>query len=455
MSIDRSTALAELRAALGPAVSTDPAELDAARADKSGQRSAAAPLAIVHAETAEHVVAALRVATRHRLPVVPRGAGTGLAGAAMAGGDRLVVSTARMTRILEIDAADHVAVVEPGVIVADLDTAAREHGLFYAPDPASRAWASIGGTIATGAGGLMCVKYGVTREAVLALDVVLADGGRERFGHRTVKGVTGLDLTALMVGSEGTLGVIVGATVRLTPVPSGDVATLGAVLPSVVDAAAAASAIMASGLRPSALELIDPLALAAIHDHLGLAAPVTGGTHLLVQCDGMLAREDAERALAIIRAHGGDGALTLDAGEAEQLLAVRRAFHPAMEARGQVLIEDVAVPRSRLADMFAAIERISAEFGVEIPTVAHAGDGNLHPNFVYTGDAVPAAVWDAAHAVFREALALGGTLTGEHGVGVLKKRHLATELGETQVALQRRVKAAFDPLGIMNPDAVL
>lgn len=455
MTADRSAALTELIAALGPAVSLDPTELDSARADKSGQRAADAPLAIVHARTADDVVAALRVATAHRLPVVPRGAGTGLAGGAMAGRDRLVVSTARMTRILEIDPAEQLAVVEPGVIVAELDAAAREHGLFYAPDPASRAWASIGGTIATGAGGLMCVKYGVTREAVLALDVVLADGTRERFGHRTVKGVTGLDLTALMVGSEGTLGVIVGATVRLTPVPRGETATIAATLPSVVAAAAASSAIMASGLRPAALELIDPLALAAIHRHLRLEAPAAGGTHLLVQCDGEQSGDDAERALAIIRAHGGDGRLTTDPADAERLLTVRRSFHPAMEATGHVLIEDVAVPRSRLAEMFAAIERISADYGVPIPTVAHAGDGNLHPNFVYTGDTVPDPVWRAAHAVFRAALALGGTLTGEHGVGVLKKRHLVEELGESQLALQRRIKAAFDPLGIMNPDAVL
>jgi glycolate oxidase len=451
---DRTAALAELRAALGAALSTDPRELDAARADKSGQRSAAAPLAIVHAASVADVQAALRIASAHRLPVVPRGAGTGLAGGAMAGADRLVLSTARMTRIHEIDAVDQIAVVEPGVIVAELDAAAREQGLFYAPDPASRAWATIGGTIATGAGGLMCVKYGVTREAVLGLDVVLADGTLMRLGHRTVKGVTGLDLVGLMVGSEGTLGVVVGATVRLLPVPAGTTATIGAHLPSVVAAGAASAAIMASGVRPAALEIIDPLALSRIHAYLGLPLPLDGTTHLLMQTDGPQAIADAESALALVRAAGGDGDVSTDDASAEQLLTVRRSFHAAMEAHGTVLIEDVAVPRRRLPEMFAAIERISAEFGVEIPTVAHAGDGNLHPNFVYSGDAVPEPVWQAAHAVFREALALGGTLTGEHGVGVLKKRHLVDELGEHQLALQRRIKAAFDPLGIMNPDAV-
>lgn len=454
MTTDRTSALDELRAALGAALSTDATELEAARADKSGQRSAAAPLAIVHAASVADVQAALRIASAHRLPVVPRGAGTGLAGGAMAGADRLVLSTARMTRIHEIDAVDQIAVVEPGVIVAELDAAARKQGLFYAPDPASRAWATIGGTVATGAGGLMCVKYGVTREAVLGLDVVLADGTLMRLGHRTVKGVTGLDLVGLMVGSEGTLGVVVGATVRLLPIPEGATVTIGAQLPSVVAAGAAASAIMAGGVRPAALEIIDPLALSRIHTYLGLPQPLDGTTHLLVQTDGPQAIADAESALALVRAAGGDGDVSTDDASAERLLTVRRSFHAAMEAHGTVLIEDVAVPRRRLPEMFAAIERISAEYGVEIPTVAHAGDGNLHPNFVYSGDTVPEPVWRAAHAVFREALALGGTLTGEHGVGVLKKRHLVDELGEHQLALQRRIKAAFDPLGIMNPDAV-
>lgn len=454
MSTDRTAALDDLRDALGNRLSVDPDELDAARSDKSGQRSPAAPLAIVHAESIADVQAALRIASAHLLPVVPRGAGTGLAGGAMAGDDRLVLSTARMTRIHDIDVVDQVAVVEPGVIVAELDAAARRDGLFYAPDPASRAWATIGGTIATGAGGLMCVKYGVTREAVLGLDVVLADGSLMRLGHRTVKGVTGLDLVGLMVGSEGTLGVVVGATVRLLPIPPGSTATIGAELPSVVAAGAAAAAIMASGIRPAALEIIDPLALTRIHAYLGLPAPRRNAAHLLIQSDGVQAQADAEAALAHVHAAGGVGQVSFDEVSAERLLTIRRSFHAAMEAHGTVLIEDVAVPRRRLPDMFAAIAQISAQYGVEIPTVAHAGDGNLHPNFVYDGEFVPDAVWQAAHAVFRTALALGGTLTGEHGVGVLKRRHLVDELGESQLDLQRRIKAAFDPLGIMNPDAV-
>lgn len=443
-----------LRAALGDAVSTESAALDAARGDKSGQRSAAAPLAIITARTVEQVQAALRIAHEHRVPVVPRGAGTGLTGGAMAGASELVLSTAAMTRLLEVDEADQVAVVEPGILNADLNRALEPHGLRWAPDPASREISSVGGNIATNAGGLLCAKYGVTREAVLGLDVVLADGTLMRLGHRTVKGVTGLDLTALMIGSEGTLGVIVGATLKLAPIPTGTVATIGASFPTIEDAAAASAAITAARIRPAAMELLDPVALAAIVRHLDLPEHAPGTAHLLVQTDGEAAEAEARAALAIIRQLGGRATMTTDPDEGERMLAVRRAMHPAMEALGQVLIEDIAVPRSRLPEMFAAIRQIGERHGIAIPTVAHAGDGNLHPNLVYEGDEVPDAVWAAAGELFEAALALGGTLTGEHGIGTLKRRWLADELGDEQVALQRRIKAAFDPRGILNPGKV-
>lgn len=447
-------ALAALRAALGDALSTRPDELEAVRADYSGLRRDGMPLAIAHARSIDDVQSALRIASEHRLPVVPRGAGTGLTGGAMGGAGELVLSTARMNRILEISPADQLAVVEPGVINAELNTALEPHGLFFAPDPASRAISTIGGNIATNAGGLLCAKYGVTREAVLGLKVVLADGTLLELGHRTVKGVTGLDLTALMIGSEGTLGVVVEATVRLLPLPAGSPATIGAYFASVVDAAAASAAITAARLRPAAVELIDEVALARIVRHLGLPERAPGSAYLLVQTDGASALTEAERALAIIREHGGEAALTTDPDEGERMLAVRRAFHPAMAATGSVLIEDVAVPRSALPAMLAAIREIGERFGLEIPTVAHAGDGNLHPNFLFAGDDVPPQVWEAAGELFRAAMRLGGTLTGEHGVGTLKRQWLEEELGTPQLALQRQIKKVFDPLGIMNPGKV-
>jgi glycolate oxidase len=447
--------LDELRAELGDVLVTDRATLDALRADKSGQRSGSAPLALVEAREIAHVQAALRWAGAHGVPVVPRGAGTGLAGGAIAGSGELVVSTARMTRILRIDAADELAVVEAGVLNGDLNAALAPHGLWYAPDPASRAISTIGGNIATNAGGLMCVKYGVTREAVLGLTVVLADGRVIRTGHRTVKGVTGYDLTALLIGSEGTLGVVVEATLRLRPLERGGISTVSAAFPDVEAAARASSAITAAGIRPAALELLDASALEAIGELLGLELGGRGA-QLLIQTDGPGAVAEADAALAIVHAHGGSAELAADAEAGEQLFAIRRAFHPAMERRGTVLIEDVAVPRSALADMFAAITRIEREHGIPIPTVAHAGDGNLHPNFVFQPDpadphAVPERVWAAADDLFRECLRLGGTLTGEHGVGLLKRRWLRDELGDDSYELQRRIKQVFDPQGILNP----
>lgn len=443
-----------LRVELGDAVVTDPAALEAARSDYSGQRTDSAPIAIVEARTVADVQTALRFAHAHRLPVVPRGAGTGLTGGAMASAGQLVVSTSQLTGILEINVADQLAVVQAGVLNADLGRAVEPHGLFFAPDPASKAISTIGGNIATNAGGLLCAKYGVTRESVLGLTVVLADGSLLELGHRTVKGVTGLDLTALMIGSEGTLGIVVEATVRLLPLPTGDPATLSGTFVDVVAAAAAASAITAARLRPAAMELIDARALQAIHEHLGLPTPAPEEVQLLVQFDGASAATEAGVALAILRDLGADVAMTADAEEGERMLAVRRAFHPAMAARGSVLIEDIAVPRSALSAMVAEIRAIEERFGLEIPTVAHAGDGNLHPNLIYSGDTVPDEIWQAADEMFRAALALGGTLTGEHGVGTLKRRWLEEELGTPQLGLQRRIKEVFDPLGIMNPGTV-
>ena len=453
----RTDVVSLLTAELGDVVSTDAAELDAARADKSGHVAEGTPLAIVHATTVEHVQAALRIATATRTPVVTRGAGTGLAGSANAGEGEIVLSTARMTRILEVLADDEIAVVEPGIINADLNAALADKGLWWAPDPASRAIATVGGNIATNAGGLLCVKYGVTREAVLGLKVVLADGRLIQLGHRTIKGVTGFDFTALMIGSEGLLGVIVEATLKLRRVDTNPISTIGAYFDSVEEAARAAAVISSSGLRPSIMEVLDKPAMAAIAAHLALEERAK--SYLLVQTDGTAAAVEAQAALDIIRSLGGEAELSTDPAHGERLLAIRRSFHPAMVAGGTVLIEDVCVPRSALPSMFAAIEQIGEKYGIVIPTVAHAGDGNLHPNFVFTPDptqegGVPAIVWQAADEMFLTAIRLGGTLTGEHGIGILKKRWLRDELGDDQFELQQQVKAVFDPLGILNPGKV-
>lgn len=440
---------------LGQRLVTGGPAFEAVHSDKSGWSSPGRALALVQAESVADVQSALRLAAEFHVPVVPRGAGTGLAAGGVASEGALVVSTAAMDRILEISLEDELAVVEPGVLNQALSDTVAPSGLVFSPDPASKAISSIGGNIATNAGGLLCAKYGVTREAVLGLAVVLPGGRLLRTGRRSVKGVTGYDLTALFTGSEGTLGVIVEATVKLRPIPAGPVVTLGAYFPSVVAAAAASAAITAARLRPAVMELMDEAALAAIARYTGIRLD-RGAAYLLVQTDGGGAAGEARQILEIVTACGGEAEATEDPAEGEALLAVRRAFHPALEAEGEVLIEDVCVPRSALPAMFAAIRRIEERTGLSIPTVAHAGDGNLHPNFVLpTGShVVDEGVWEAAAELFRTALALGGTLTGEHGVGLLKRRWLAEELGEDSLALQRGIKAVFDPLGIMNPGKV-
>lgn len=466
MSVDiRDRLQAELQDLLGDAVRTDEASLQAARADRSGRVSAAPPIAVVEASSIDDVRAALRFAHERRIPVVTRGAGTGLAGGAVADAGELVLSVRGMTRILEVSREDQLAVVEPGVINADLNAALEADGLWWAPDPASRAISTVGGNIATGAGGLLCVKYGVTREAVLGLKVVLADGRLLEVGRRSVKGVTGYDLTALMVGSEGTLGVIVEATLRLRPLPVGEPVTVRGAFADVEAAARAASVITGRGIGPSIMELLDGRAIAALNRYFAELGTDTGlagsGACLLVQTDGASAAREAAEVEAVIRTLGGEAAVAADAEEGERLFAVRRAFNPAIASIGETLIEDIAVPRSALPAMFAEIARIEREHGIEIPTVAHAGDGNLHPHFIVDAirDAdghleVPAHIWAAADEMFRSCLRLGGTLTGEHGVGVLKRRWLGDELGQDQLDLQREIKRVFDPQGILNPGKI-
>ncbi|MDQ4214706.1 FAD-binding oxidoreductase [Microbacterium sp. ASV81] len=443
-----------LRAALGDRVDTAPATLEDARADRSGHSSSGAPLAVVHAASVEDVQATLRIAHATGTPVVARGAGTGLAGAANAGPGEIVLSTMNLRRVLEIRPDDLLAVVEPGVLNGELDAILAPHGLWWPPDPASRDISTVGGNIATGAGGLLCAKYGVVRDAVLGVDLVLADGRLLHLGHRSVKGVTGLDLTSLVIGSEGRLGIIVGATLKLRRIVPGTPCTIVATFPDVRSAAGGSAAVTASGAQPAIMELMDARSLAAVHALLELDPPAEGLAQLTIRTDGPLAAAEAAQIAEVLRTAGGAVTVTDDAAEGERLLRIRRSMHAAMLTLGTTLIEDVSVPRSALPDMFDEIARIEREFGVPIPTVAHAGDGNLHPNFVTDEPEIPDVIWRAAEELFRAAIRLGGTLTGEHGIGVLKSRWLAEELGEDQWDLQQRIVRAFDPTGILNPGKV-
>jgi glycolate oxidase len=429
---------------IGVEWTADPVVLGEKRLDRSGWEPDGRPLAVVFPRTVGEVQGVLRGASVTRTPVVPRGAGTALTGGSAAGAGAVVVDLSKMDRIVEIRAADGVAVAEPGVITADLDRAAAAVGLRYAPDPASLELSTIGGNIATNAGGLRCAKYGVTRDSVLGLDVVLADGTLISTGRGTLKGVAGYDLTGLFTGSEGTLGVVVGATLRLRTLPA-PTATIAASYPDVETAAAASVALAEARIQPVMAELLDEATLAAL---AGTGLRQDGGALLIVQLDD--GPDTFAEALAVL----SRGATSVRSeGDPDALLAARRQALPAIERLGRPLIEDIAVPRSQLATAVRSIADIARKHDVPICTVAHAGDGNLHPIIVAGahGTPIPAAAHRAADEIFGLALQLGGTVTGEHGVGVLKREWLARELGPAQHALQQQIKSVFDPLGILNP----
>jgi glycolate oxidase len=426
-------------------VITDPDTIAAFRLDRSGWDPGGQPLGVIQAESVAQVQETLRQANSDRIPVVVRGAGTGLAGAATAADGELVLDLSKLNRIREISPLDAVAVVEPGVITANVNRAAVQYGLRYAPDPASLEISTIGGNIATNAGGLLCAKYGVTRDWVLGLDVVLADGELISTGGRTRKGVTGYDLTSLFVGSEGTLGVIVGATLRLEPVPAAT-ATVAAYFADVEQAADAAARLPALA---AVVELIDPATMRAIDG--------TSEAFLLVQTDGGAAHAEADAVQEALSSTATRVLRARDSGEAERLVGIRRQALPALERIGRPLIEDIVVPRSRLAEAMRRLSRIGTETGVPIFTFAHAADGNLHPIIVIDRNTVgiPDEAWHAAEQVFALALELGGRLTGEHGVGVLKRRFVGTELGARSHRVQQQLRELFDPHAILNPGKAL
>lgn len=453
-----TTALLDaLHAVLPGGVDVDDVARESASTDRSGTRADGIPDAVVHPRNTAEVQAVCRIASEFRVPIVPRGAGTGLAGGAVAGRGQIVLCTDRMTEIVEISIDNQLAVVQPGILNGDLNRVLAEHGLWWPPDPASKEISTVGGNIAMNAGGLLCAKYGVTREAVLALTVVLADGDVITVGHRTVKGVTGLDLCALMIGSEGTLGIITECTLKVRPLVTGLVPTIGGYFGTATEAAQAASAVMAAGQRPAIMELMDHNMLRAVSDYSGEDLAGGGGAFLLVQTDGPNAESEAADIAAILRQHGARSLqVTSDPDAVQSLVDVRRSGFLAIEARGTILVEDVSVPRDRIADMFVHIDEVAERYGLFIATPCHAGDGNLHPTFVLDPGLrdVPESVWEAAGEIFEFALAIGGTLSGEHGIGLLKRRWLRDELGDRQLNLQRGIKELFDPEGLLNPGKV-
>jgi glycolate oxidase len=427
--------------------------------DEAAWAAYGGPAAVVRAERTADVAAAVQVCARLGVPVVTRGAGTGLSGGANAVEGCVVISTEAMNSIVEINVGEQLAVVQPGVVNDVLRAEAAKVGLWYPPDPASSPWSTIGGNAATNAGGLCCVKYGVTRDYVLGLEVVVGAGDVVRLGRRTAKGVVGYDLVSLFVGSEGTLGVITELTMRLKPLRQQQPRTVVGYFDSLSAAGDAVAAVFAAGIIPTALELIDRASLVAVDEwkHMGLSAEAT--VLLLGQSDVPGPAGDDE-ALEIQKAFDTTAtwsARSTDDEEANSLFAARRLAYPAMERLGPVLTEDICVPRMKVTEMLERIQTAARVHDTQIANVAHAGDGNLHP-LIITPRGDPVARERAVAAfddIIAAAVELGGTTSGEHGVGLLKRHGLRLEQSPEVVTMQQAVKFALDPLGIFNPGKVI
>ncbi len=417
------------------------------------------PAAVVFPETEGEVTEILAVASEFKIPVIPRGAGTGLSGGSVPVKAGLVVSTERMTQILDIDEEELLAVVEPGVVTGELHRAVEARGLFYPPDPASLDFCTIGGNIAENAGGLRAVKYGVTRDYVRALRFALPEGEVFSAGVRTVKGVVGYDLVTIMVGSEGTLGFITQATLKLLPKPETKI-TIAAYFASYVSAAKAVAGIIARKILPATLEFIDRQCLMCVKEATGMEFPEDAMALLLIEDDGF--EEVVKRsASAIKEALASENALHIqeagDAAAAEKLWKARRVISPSLAyIAPHKMNEDVTVPRKKLPELIAAVEGIASRYNVRCASFGHAGDGNIHVNFLYdkrNNDEVQ-RVKEAVKALMEVVVQLGGTISGEHGIGLAKKDYIGIEIGPEGIEIMKRIKNAFDPHGIMNPGKI-
>jgi glycolate oxidase len=452
-SIDR--AKIELERRLGPSKVLTDEEACAPYASDDSDAAGRRPAAVVIAASAADVAVALAVAEACDVPLTPRAGGTGRTGGAVPVAGGIVLATHALARIKDIDRANLIAVVEPGVITGHLHAAVEAEGLFYAPDPNSLESCCIGGNLAENAGGPRAFKYGVTRDWVLGLEAALMGGRVVRTGKRTVKGVTGYDVTALLVGSEGTLAVFTEATLRLVPKPAA-VATALALFTDVRAAASAVAAIVAGGVVPRCLEMLDASTLEAVRQ-AGVSVDERAGAMLLIEVDGDAADATLMRAGEIVSATSGcvDVVLAQSGAERDRLWAARRMLSKATRRMARhKLSEDIVVPRTRIADLLARTDEIGDETGVRHLAYGHAGDGNLHVNFLWDDDAERPNVERAIGLLMRATIALGGTLSGEHGIGISKAPYLALEQSPDLIALQRDIKRAFDPKDLLNPGKI-
>ena len=438
----------ELEKLLGVSLITDPDITASYSKDQAPFAPFAPAKAVLLARSTEEVSKALAFCSQHKIPVVTRGAGSGLSGGANADADSLVISLEKMNTIIEIDSANQWAKVQAGVINLDLDTAVKEFGMAYLPDPASRDWSTIGGNVATNAGGMCCVKYGVTSHHVRALKVVLSTGEIIEVGKATKKFVTTLDLMHLFIGSEGTLGIVTEITVNIVPRPKSP-ATLIATFPNITQAASASTELLK--YRPSMLEIIDQTTLKAVEQWHPLGFEVAGSI-LLMQLDENFELGDA--AVATCQSHGMiDGMFTTEASEAADLIRVRKLAYPALERLGATLLDDVALPVTKIAEFVGKVEELAKKHDLTIGIFGHAGDGNMHPTIVHDHGDVEGE--KRAKSAFAEivgiAQELGGSASGEHGIGSIKRGLVKDEVSQSVIEIQRGIKHLLDPSGILNP----
>jgi len=453
-----TSSIARIKAIVGPEhVSTSEEDLLCYSYDATNRHFR--PDAVAFPATAQEISDILRLANENRFSVVPRGAGTGMSGGALAVQGGLVLVMTRFDRILAIDSDNLLAVVEPGVITGRFQEAVEEKGLFYPPDPASAAFSTLGGNVAECAGGARAVKYGVTRDYVLGLEVVLPTGEVIETGVRTAKGVVGYDLTRLMVGSEGTLGIITKMVLRLLPLPQ-VVRTVSVTFADIHSAARTVSEVMRSGILPRTVEYMDRAAINCVEDHLNRSMPEDAGAMLLIDVDGSAASVEATlEHVATICEKGGARRVKVAGSreEARELWEARKAISPALFRLGPDKInEDIVVPRNRIPDMVEWIDDLRKRTGLKIVTFGHAGDGNIHFNIMLDrGDKeLLAKAESAIEELFKQTIALGGTISGEHGVGITKAPYIGMEIGTQAIALMKRIKALFDPNGILNPGKI-
>jgi len=450
----------ELRQAIGQnAVKTAKEDLESYTFDATPDMPTGLPDVVVIPESTDHVQAIVALANKYNVPVYTRGSGTNLSGGTIPLKKGIVMVMLKMNKILEIDVENLTATSEPGVIIAELNAAVAEHGLMYPPDPGSVDTATMGGSVAECSGGLRGLKYGVTKHYVMGLEVVLANGKIMTCGGKTVKNVSGYDMVKLFVGSEGTLGIITKIISKLIPAPEAR-KTATATFTSIDDAAQTVSGIIKSKVIPATLEIMDNVTIKTVENFLHLGLPIDAEAILVIEVDGIpeVVEKEMDAVARVCKANNGNLKIAANAAERDGLLAARRAALPALaQLSPTTVLEDATVPRSKVPDMIRAIRAVAEKYNLTIGTFGHAGDGNLHPTII-TDEANTdemARVHKAVDEIFDAAIKLGGTLSGEHGIGIAKQKYLLNEFGESGLEALKAVKRALDPDNILNPGKVV